>query len=84
MEELLSIVREHWKIESMHRILDVVFSEDECGILSENGHKTLNILRKLAILLHKQFIPKLKRKISIKESLLNCLMSDAYLCQLLI
>ena len=75
-EELLRIVREHWKVESMHWILDVVFSEDDCMVLSENGHKTLNILRKLAILLHKQFIATLKRKISIKENLLNCLMSD--------
>ena len=82
-EELQHIVREHWKIESMHWILDVVFSEDECGILSDNGHKTLNILRKLAILLHKQLIPKLERKTSVKESLLNCLMSNDYLCNLL-
>ena len=36
-EELLRIVREHWKIESMHWLLDVVFSEDECRLLSENG-----------------------------------------------
>jgi predicted transposase YbfD/YdcC len=45
-EELLRIVREHWKIESMHWILDVVFSEDECALLSENGHKTLNMVCK--------------------------------------
>ena len=82
-EELLRIVREHWKIESMHWILDVVFSEDECGLLSDNGHKTLNILRKLALLLHKQFIDKLTRKVSIKTNLLNCLMSDQLLLQLL-
>ena len=78
-EELLRIAREHWKIESMHWVLDVVFSEDDCMVLSENGHKTLNILRKLAILLHRQFISTLTRKISIKENLLNCLMSDSSL-----
>jgi len=33
-EELLRIVREHWKIESLHWLLDVTFSEDECRILS--------------------------------------------------
>lgn len=83
-EELLRIVREHWKIESMHWILDVVFSEDECRIISENGHKTLNILRKLALLLHKQYIAKLSRKISIKANLLNCLMNNDLLRRLLI
>ena len=36
-ENLLRTVREHWKIESMHWILDVVFSEDDCCIISENG-----------------------------------------------
>ena len=75
-EELLRIVREHWKIESMHWILDVVFSEDKCCLISENGHKTLNILRKLALLLHKQLIATLHKKITIKASLLKCLMSD--------
>ena len=82
-EELLRIVREHWKIESMHWILDVVFSEDDCGLLSDNGHKTLNILRKLALLLHKQFIATLSRKVSVKANLLNCLMNDDLLCRLL-
>jgi len=82
-EELLRIVREHWKIESMHWILDVVFSEDECMLLSVNGHKTLNILRKLSTLLHKQFIAKLTRKISIKQNLLNCLMSNELLYRLM-
>jgi len=81
-EELLRIVREHWKIESLHWLLDVTFSEDECRILSENGHKTLNIFRKIALMLHKRFIASLSRKISVKASLLNCLMDDMHLCRL--
>ncbi|MDR3239596.1 MAG: hypothetical protein LBT44_05865, partial [Clostridiales bacterium] len=48
--------REHWKVESMHWMLDVVFSEDECMILSENGQKTLNIFTKLALFIHKQYV----------------------------
>jgi predicted transposase YbfD/YdcC len=82
-EELLKIAREHWKIESMHWLLDVVFSEDECGIISENGQKTLNILRKLALLLHRQYIASLPKKCNIKTSLLNCLLSEDYLYGLL-
>ncbi len=82
-EEFLGIVREHWKIESMHWVLDVVFSEDECAITSENGHKTLNILRKLAILLHKRYIATLHKKPSIKANLLNCLMNNNVLRQVL-
>jgi predicted transposase YbfD/YdcC len=82
-EKLLWIVREHWKIESMHWVLDVVFSEDKCALVSENGHKTLNILRKLALLLHKKFIATLPKKITIKASLLRCLMNDDALCNVL-
>ena len=80
-EELLKITREHWKIESMHWLLDVVFSEDDCEILSENGHKTLNIFRKLALLIHKNFIAKLTKKCSIKAHLLKCLLDEDLLFQ---
>jgi hypothetical protein len=82
-EELLNIIREHWKIESMHWMLDVVFSEDECALYSENGQKTLNILRKLALLIHKRYIAAHKLKSSVKASLLRCLMSDSTLCAVL-
>jgi predicted transposase YbfD/YdcC len=82
-EELLNIVREHWKIESLHWMLDVVFSEDECTLYSENSQKTLNILRKLALLLHKRYIAAHKLKSSVKASLLRCLMSDSALCGIL-
>jgi predicted transposase YbfD/YdcC len=82
-EELLRIVREHWKIESLHWMLDVVFSEDECALCSENGQKTLNILRKLALLLHKKHIADNKLKTSVKASLLRCLISDTVLKKLL-
>jgi predicted transposase YbfD/YdcC len=82
-EKLLHITREHWKIESLHWLLDVTFSEDDCEIISENGHKTLNILRKLALLLHKQYIEKHSKKCSVKSSLLQCLLDDERLCLIL-
>jgi len=78
-EELLKIAREHWKIESMHWLLDVVFSEDDCEILSENGHKTLNILRKLALMVHRAFIAALPKKCSTNDNLLKCLLDEDYL-----
>ena len=78
-EELLKIAREHWRIESMHWLLDVVFSEDDCELLSENGHKTLNILRKLALMVHRAFIAILPKKCSVKENLLRCLLVEDYL-----
>ena len=83
-EKLLYISREHWKIESMHWLLDVVFSEDESKILSENGLKTLNIFRKLALLMHKKYIAAQKKKQSIKGNMFDCLLNDQKLLQIIL
>lgn len=40
-EYLMALAREHWKIESMHWLLDVTFSEDDCRFLSENARRTM-------------------------------------------
>ncbi len=74
-KNLLKYVREHWKIESLHWPLDVVFSEDNSKIISKNGLKTLNIFRKLAVLAHKKFILTLLKKKALKTMfLIVCLM----------
>jgi len=80
-QNLMGIVREHWKIESMHWFLDVVFSEDDCRILNSNGQKTMNIFRKFAFAMHKMHISGLKQKTkpSLKKNMLKALISDDYL-----
>ena len=75
-EKMLKTVRSHWKIESMHWLLDVTFSEDDCSLSSENAQKTLNILRKFALLLHKTFIVEHNLKTSIKTHMFECLLDD--------
>ena len=55
-KQLMELAREHWKIESMHWILDVTFSEDDCRFLSENAHKSMNALRNLLLLSIKSFL----------------------------
>lgn len=82
-KELLFLSREHWKIESMHWMLDVVLSEDKCLFWNENSHITLNILRKYALLLQKQFISALPKKASVKKNMLNCLMNDKLLLKII-
>jgi predicted transposase YbfD/YdcC len=74
--ELLHISRAHWKIESMHWMLDEDFSEDKCDLLSENGHEILNIFRKFALFMHRNFMGKQRKKRSVKSNLLRCLISD--------
>lgn len=75
-QNLLPVVRPHWMIESMHWSLDVIWHEDGCGILSDNGHKTLNAFRKLALLGHKNYVAGLPKKRSIKGNALSALLDD--------
>lgn len=67
----------------MHWMLDVVLSEDKCRFWNENAHITLNILRKYALLLQKQYISTLSKKVSIKKNMLNCLMNDTLLLKVI-
>lgn len=73
-ERFMQIAREHWKIESLHWMLDVIFSEDDSYFFSENAHKTLNIMRKYALAVHKRYISAAKKKTPIKSSMLACLL----------
>jgi predicted transposase YbfD/YdcC len=82
-ERLMQIAREHWKIESLHWLLDVVFSEDECRLLSENGHKTLHAFRKLSLLLHKRFLLETGKKSSMKANMTSCSLNENLLSHLL-
>lgn len=81
--KLLQTVREHWKIESMHWMLDINFSEDTCRFLSENAHKALNAMRKSALALHKNFLKRTGKKTSIKSNMLACSMNPKSFNQLL-
>jgi len=84
-KNLLEIVREHWKIESMHWFLDVVFSEDDCRILNANGQKTLNIFRKFSFAMHKKHVSGLKQKTkpSLKKSMFKALISENHLLEII-
>ena len=82
-KQLMELAREHWKIESMHWILDVTFSEDDCRFLSENAHKTMNVLRKFALAVHKNFLAARHKKSSIKASMLSTLLDSYCLLELL-
>lgn len=76
-EDLMKYARNHWKIESMHWILDVNFKEDDCPVKSANTQRMLNMIRKVAIKLHTDYIKKFnpKRK-TIISSIRNCLTNN--------
>ena len=75
-ERFLKIVRDHWKIESLHWQLDVVFSEDDCRRMSKNGQKSMNIFRKIALAVHKNYKEQTQHKKSLKKQMFTCLLND--------
>jgi len=54
VKEFASSLRKHWSIESMHWILDVVFSEDASRIRNGDGTENFGFLRKFVISLLKR------------------------------
>lgn len=75
-ERFIEIVRKHWRIESLHWQLDVVFNEDACRVISENGQKSLNMFRKIALAIHKNHKEQTSHKKSIKKYMFSCLLND--------
>ena len=75
-EKLLSYTRNHWKIESMHHILDVSFDEDNCRLYSQKAQENMNIFRKCSISIHKQYLGEDKKK-TVKSNMFNCLIIDS-------
>jgi predicted transposase YbfD/YdcC len=64
-EDLLRHARLEWDVEAMHWLLDVHFNEDKTRVWDMNVQKSLNILRKIALNLAKQYKQKLGLKVPI-------------------
>ena len=79
----MQIAREHWKVESLHWMLDVTFSEDHCRFLHENAQKSLNAMRKCALAVHKNFLHDTHKNSSVKSSMLSSLINHSYFCKIL-
>ena len=64
-ESLLHHARLEWGVESMHWLLDVHFAEDKTRVWDMNVQKILNIIRKIALNLAKDFKSKTESKVPI-------------------
>lgn len=61
-KSLLKHARLEWRVEAMHWLLDVHFAEDKTMVWSMNVQKTLNIMRKIALNLAKEYKAKTECK----------------------
>ena len=64
-QSLFHHARMEWSVEAMHWLLDVHFGEDKTRVLDMNIQKTLNIMRKIALNLAKDFKSKTESKLPI-------------------
>jgi hypothetical protein len=64
-------------------MLDVVFSEDDCRLQSDDGQKSLNAFRKLAIFLHRNYLKSSGCKQSAKYNMLKCLINEKLLLRII-
>ena len=73
-EELLYHARKEWSVETMHWFLDVHFEEDFCRVEDKNIQQNLNMLRKLALNIIKQYKSSYKSKKAISNVMFDCLL----------
>lgn len=79
----MELAREHWKIESMHWLLDVTFPEGDSRFLYENANRAMNALRKFALAVHKNFFAANHLKSSVKAHMLSVLLNPDALLSIL-
>ena len=68
-EELLKHARLEWGVEAMHWLLDVHFKEDKTRVWDMNVQKLLNITRKIALNLSKEYKAKTESKAPLSKVL---------------
>ena len=68
-QELLKHARLEWGVEAMHWLLDVHFSEDKTRVWDMNVQKLLNIMRKIALNLSKDYKVKTESNYPISKVL---------------
>lgn len=70
-EHLLKHARLEWAVESMHWMLDVHFAEDKTKVWDMNVQRSLNIMRKIALNLAREY----KRQVKLKSAI-NGILKD--------
>lgn len=72
--ELLYHARMEWAIESMHWLLDVHYAEDSCRLQALSLQKNLNMLRKFALSMIKQYKANTSSKKALSQIMFDCLL----------
>jgi len=82
-EERLHHARMEWSVETMHGLLDVPFEEDYCRVEDKNVQQNLNMLRKLAINIRKDYKERSESKRAVSKIMFDCLLDPSFLCSVI-
>ena len=82
-KELLHHARMEWSVETMHWLLDVHFEEDWCLVEDKHVQQHLNMFRKAAINLIKQYKTRSCPKKPISNVMLDCLIDDSMILKVI-
>lgn len=80
---LLYYAKKHWMIESMHWLLDTNLQEDKCKLVNKNAQKVFNMLRKLCLSYHKNYLNSKNIKKPMSNNMFECLLDDNKLLDVL-
>ena len=72
--ELLHHARMEWAVESMHWLLDVHYAEDSCRLQALTLQKNLNMLRKFALSMIKQYKEAYSSRKALSQIMFDCLL----------
>ncbi len=67
----------------LYQDVKLYMEENSSAVLSENSLKSLNILRKFALMAHKKYVLSQPRKKAYKTSMFDCLLNDNRLLKVL-
>ena len=81
--DLLHHARMEWAVETMHWLLDVHFGEDHCRVEDRNIQQNLNMLRKAAINLIKQYKERAGSKRAMSKIMFDCLLNPYFISDIL-
>lgn len=76
-EDLLHHAIMEWSVESMHWLLDVHFEEDWCRVENKAVQRSLNMFRKAAINIIKQYKTHVGSKKAISNVMFDCLLDPS-------
>jgi predicted transposase YbfD/YdcC len=82
--ELLTLTRQEWAVESMHWQLDVIFGEDVTTLHERNTQLVLNILRKTVLNILRLYRDKYEPKLNVVDITRKCLHDTDVLLDVLV